>query len=626
MERIVGDTATTACWALDTSDSADSWSRLQTALKECLHIGEWILSEGPHTLSWISDTLAVTANYSEVKPFPFLRVSVQVFNQFVSPVDAIFLTNSLNRKSTGGSFVYNHRTETVDFVTYCPTTTWWDFALFLNSLRLSIAQCETLSRRDSILQFNKCKSASTTHPINGIRTQEHPHYESRLDDVFQVDYIGGLYLSERERGQIFELINSECDDLEFQQLWDEDTPGRTIDKMDFSFQLFPPEDCDNVLNGFSAYATVRFNEWTDYGRAVSINLGLPLFTFSGLFDDGATHEDAAELANLLNFAASEMCWQKVGLGCWWAKGSQVCFSMDIPHTWLKPIVLNSLAIEIAELVFDVVNPKMLQRMFNIAIRELKSIDIATKRDPEEMDQHQSIIRHRRKIEPVRCDDLSAKAETLLDSYWDMPGRPVFIFGVFNPVGSTLGSIELIHTKDATLVAYRYRHPAGDRELIIDSLTNEEPLELAINEGISLLAGQISPPDFFHIPTDLPQEIYDAVLQGARAMATEFSLSGVDLTLKAARILNQPNPWWRKGTSEPKTDDDDLSLFDGVDPVDAYLNEASHPFVVDVNLGLFHAWWAGAQTWVREPDNPEQATQVVESLTRHVMIRQNGDHS
>ena len=163
-------------------------------------------------------------------------------------------------------------------------------------------------------------------------------------------------------------------------------------------------------------------------------------------------------------------------------------------------------------------------------------------------------------------------------------------------------------------------------MIIDSLTNEDPLDLAINEGISLLAGQISPPDFFHIPSDLPQEIYDAVLQGARAMATEFSLSGVDLTLKAARILNQPNPWWRKGTSEPKTDDDDLSLFDGVDPVDAYLNEASHPFVVDVNLGLFHAWWAGAQTWVREPDNPEQATQVVESLTRHVMIRQNGDHS
>lgn len=624
MERIIGDTATTAYWAVEASSEQDPWGRLSTALKECLFIDEWILSEDHHKMSWIADTLAITAEYRDAEPFSFLRVSVQVFNQFESPMDGIFLANALNHKATGGAFLYNHRTESVEFVCYCAIQVWWDFALLLNSLRTSIGQCETLSRRESVLRYNKCKSATTPHPSKGVRTSEHLLYTARLDDVSEIDFIGGLYIADRERDQVFDFINEECNDIEFQPNWDEEALERTIDKMDFSFQLFPPEDCDSVLNEFSAFASIRFNEWTDYGRAISVNLGLPLFTWNGLFDDGATHEDAAELANLLNFAAAETCWQKVGLGCWWAKGSQICFSMDIPHTWLKPVVINTYAPSVAETIFDVVNPKMLQRMFNIAIREMKSIDVTTKRDPEQMDDHKSIIHHRRRIEPLRCHDDSASSNTALDSYWDMPSRPIFIYGVFNPVGSTLGSIELVNTKDELLLAYRYRHHTGDYELILDSLTDHEPWEPAITKGISDLASQISLPDFIHIPSGISTKISDAVHEGLSALAREFLLSGVDLTLKAARISSQPNPWWRKGTSAPRTDTDDLSGFENSDPVDAYLEMASHPFVVDVNLGLFHAWWAGAQTWVREPDNPDEATRVVESLTRHVIIRQTGD--
>ncbi len=60
----------------------------------------------------------------------------------------------------------------------------------------------------------------------------------------------------------------------------------------------------------------------------------------------------------------------------------------------------------------------------------------------------------------------------------------------------------------------------------------------------------------------------------------------------------------------------LPNFIHVSAVEAYLSEATNPFVVNINPGLFHAWWARAVTWVGEPDNPDKANQIVENLAQH----------
>jgi hypothetical protein len=626
VERVVGHTEITAFWASQTFQSEDPWSRIQTALKECLYIDEWLLSEDTNKIRWIADTLEITGEYFAAEPFPFVRVEIEVFQDFESPEDGIFLASNLNHKATGGAFIYVHNTNSVKFSSYCTTLVWWDFALLLNSLRTIIGQCELLSRKESVLRFNKCKSGSSIHPKLGARENPHPLFISRLDDVAQIDYIGGLYLSHHERVQVFEAMLDECKWAEFQQLWDDENPGRTIDRMDFAFQIFPESEFGGVLNDYSAFASVKFNEWTDYGRSISINLGLPLFTWPGIFDDGASHEEAVRLANLLNLAAHELCWQKIGLGCWWAKGSQICFSMDIPHTWIKPILTNIVPTEVGEAIFDFINPNMLHRMFNIALRELNAIGVKTQRDPGDMDMHPSILGKRRKIDFVRCADNSASKNAVLESYWDMPSRPLMVYGIFNPVGSTLGSIEIGYSNGHAVLLWRWRHSVQDEEQEVADLVEMSTDGSDIRNAIENLAQQMSLPDFIHIPDDCPANYRSAVLDGIQQMASAFSNSGVDLKLKAARIATQANPWWRKGTSEPITEGDDLTAFNDVSDVEAYLSEAMNPFVVDINLGLFHAWWAGAITWVGEPDNPDKATQIVENLTQHVITRESGQIS
>lgn len=51
----------------------------------------------------------------------------------------------------------------------------------------------------------------------------------------------------------------------------------------------------------------------------------------------------------------------------------------------------------------------------------------------------------------------------------------------------------------------------------------------------------------------------------------------------------------------------------MDGCDALIAVISHSQLVDFNVGLFQAWWEGAIMFSNHPDEPNEATQVVEDL-------------
>ena len=206
MERIIGDAVSGAKWASEVFGEPDQWNRIVTIIKETLEVDEWVIEDQPNRLKWIADTLPVTFEMIETSPYPQVRMTVEVFNNFEADNDGWFLASNLNRKSVGGAYVYQRDQKTMEFVSYCAVSNWWDFALFVIAASRSIGQCENISRRKDILRFNKCQPAAQVHPTLGNRTNHHQLFAVRLGDMSLIDFIGGLWISESERNQILQMV------------------------------------------------------------------------------------------------------------------------------------------------------------------------------------------------------------------------------------------------------------------------------------------------------------------------------------------------------------------------------------------------------------------------------------
>jgi hypothetical protein len=626
MVRITGDPISSAQWAIQEADDGLTWRRASIAIKECLGVDEWILHEDNDHLVWIADSLTVSAEYRQTSPFPQFRITIEVLADFKDDNDGWFLASNLNHKAVGGAYIYRAQTKSLDFVLYCAEATWPDFALLLLGTKTAIGQCENLSRREDTLRFANCRSAARPHPLHGQRSEHHELFLERFWDVTQIDFIGGLWLSNRERDGVFERISEECSWVEIQPGWSESVIARTIESMDFGFQISIDPAHRSVVRDYTAFSLIEFNCWTDFGRSIVAHVSLPLFTWGGIFDDGASHDEAVRLASLLNLGASEMCWQKLGLGAWFAKGSQICFSMAIPHANLKPVVMGAPRYEVADVVFDVVNPNMVHRLVNVAVRELHQINVLSQRDPQEMDSIVSVAQLRHDKSPVRARNESVQTRDVPDSLWDLPSTPLLVYGVFNPVGPSLGSVELIHGRESGIIVNRYRHHMNPGEEVL-SVLPEGTTELTstVRQSVGRLYEYTFIPDFIQIQGDLAPETKEAVFDGLVDMCQGFSDEQVDLTLKAMQIQHQPNPWWRP--IDPDSEEmPGIPEFEELTPSEAYLSTVLKPELVDYNLGLFQAWWEGALAFLKDPDSPGEATKTVERFTQHTLDRIRGQRA
>lgn len=623
VERIVGNVVSSAQWAGEAFDGGPAWERASVVIKECLEVGNCVIEEDDSRLIWFADSLTISAKYRSAHPYPQLSITIHVLAEFTSDDDGLFLASNLNHTAVGGSFTYRSETKSMDFVLYCAVAIWSDFALLLLAARTAIGHCENLSRREDTLRYAKCRSAARPRLNGGGSSHRHELFDARFWDLYTMDFITGIWLSKREREGVFDRINDECRWAEIQRGSIEPDAHRNLEAMDFSYQVWVDSEHRVVLNDFSALSFTEFNCWTDFGRSIVIHVSLPLFTWEGIFDDGASHDEAVRLANVLNIAAHEMCWQKLGLGAWFAKGSQICHSMAIPHANLKHVVMGSPRFEVADVIFDIVNPNMVHRLVNIATRDLHQVGVVSRRDPQEMDSIKSIVQLRQRRFFTRASNESIVSNNVEDSVWDLPSTPLLFFGIFNPVGSSLGSIELVYTRESTLIVNRFRHHLSPSEtvLAVVPLTSDE-LVSAIKTAVGRLHEMTSIPDFINIPLDVGPDVREAVLEGLFQMCKGFAGEGVDVSLEARRIYHQPNPWWRPVEPDSESTPETPEL-DEHDPESAYLSTVMNPSLVDYNLGLFQAWWEGAVAFQNDPNDPDEAAKTVRRFTQHTLDRMSG---
>ena len=620
IEKIVGDPVSSAMWACEAIGTPEEWSRVRAIFLECLQVNDQIIEESPEAVKWVIETLEAQVEIKDHSPNKQVRFTVRIYEGFENRSDGIFFANALNKKAVGGSFVHDASTSSISFVTYCGLAIWWDLALVLHSARAACGNAVAMAHRSDILRHNKCQPAVSFH--KGTSGEENEIISQRLWDMTQPDYISGLWISDIERQSIIENLKELDPEFNITPLFGEDSLGRNIEKMDFRFRAFPSDDLHHVFNGSSSSCAVLFNEWTEWGRSLSVHMGLPFFTFEERVPEGTSEETATSLANILNHVSREASTQKLGFGTWFAKGTQLCFSTVIPHSILKPIVCGVDRMEVAELFIDLIHPGWAERVNSVAAQVLHELGEKSKREPNQFDSLESIIESRKMTEAVRADNASiAKFEELgeLSDLWQFPSTPFLLYGIFNPVGPTMGSLEVVNGISESYIVNRWRHPFHPGERVLFALKEEDGVLVCMQRAVLELADFISPPDFVSIPQNLPPESRDGIFRALISMAEMFEHNGENLLGKAIRMYDFPNPWVRP-TEDESTNSETPADFEGMTNAEAYSNVSNNPFLVDFNIGLFQAWWEGAIAFMADPNDPQSATEVAERFMQHTYDR------
>ena len=629
-EKIPGDPISSAMWASETIGSPDEWARIRETVLECLEVGENLIEDSPGAIRWVIETLEATFELKATSPHTQARFTVRIFEGFEERADAIFFVNALNQKSAGGTFLHDAESNSISFVTYCGLALWWDLALMLYSARAACGQAEAIAHRSDLLRYNKCRPALTTSPVQ--QKGDNNLVAQRLWDTTQPDFISGLWVSDVEREALFTELSEVEESFYVTPMFGEDHPGRNIEKMDFRYWAFPDDDLLHVVRDNTASCYVLFNEWTEWGRALSTHVGFPFFTHPENIPEGSSEETAVSLANILNHASVETLYQKLGFGSWFAKGSQLCFSTVIPHAVLKPVICGVDRRTVADLLFDFVDPRMMNRAMNGAARLLQDMSLISEREPNESDSVESIIESRKWPEAVRANDalaeliqandLSALAELIqANDLWVMPSTPFLVYGIFNPIGSTMGSLEIVNGTSESYIVNRWRHPHHPGEVVLFEMDENADILGNMQQGVLALADSLSLPDFIWIPQDLGSVFQDGLVDALVLMAEKIEKNGTDVVGRATRMWHYPNPWVRPSV-EDSMDLEAPADFEGMSNAEAYIAVSTNPGIVDFNIGLFQAWWEGAIAYMAGPGDPDpqRATDTVQMFMKHTFDR------
>ena len=618
VEKIAGDPISSAIWASEVFGSPDEWLRIREIVVECLDAGDSFIEDSPGVIKWVIESLEATFELKELSPFTQARFTVRIFEGFEDRADAIFFANALNQKATGGTFLHDAKSNSISFITYCGLNLWWDLALMLYSARAACGQAEAIAHRGDLLRYNKCQPAQSS---SGVEVDgESSVVAGRLWDMYQPDFISGLWISDAERRAFMKELAEVDADFTVTPVFGEDSSGRNIEKMDFRYRAFPSEELMHVFNDSTASCCVLFNEWTEWGKCLSVHVGLPFFTHADKMPEGMSEETAVSLANIMNHASVETLFQKLGFGTWFAKETQLCFSTVIPHAFLKPVICGVDRFTVADFLFDLVDPLVMNRAMFGAAQLLRDMGEVSAREPIESDSIWSIIESRMRPEAVRASATQVELVEAED-FWTMPSTPFLVYGIFNPIGPTMGSLEIVAGLSGKYIVNRWRHPHHSGESILFEIDEEKGVSSNIYRAVLELAELVSLPDFISIPQDISPDIQDCIYDSLVLMARAFGDKGEDLVETATRMLNFPNPWERPSADESRG----LEVakdFEGMTSAEAYVAVSSNHGFVDLNIGLFQAWWEGAIAYLSEPNepDPDRATETVQMFMKHTYDR------
>jgi hypothetical protein len=210
--------------------------------------------------------------------------------------------------------------------------------------------------------------------------------------------------------------------------------------------------------------------------------------------------------------------------------------------------------------------------------------------------------------------------------WLLPRHmPICSFGIFNPVGPTVSSLELSYVvpKEGDATWYLYcvlRHPFSPQITYLGAAPTSEDIDRLITNALSETDPDTgvfgSGPDWLDIFSNK-----EAVVEGARQFA--LRTPETDWRLEATALLVHRSTPWARVTEGIKGDEFDWPQEVGA--VEGWLNAVTHPDVIAGHQLFLRSAWEGAKAFLRSPESPQAAQTAMATVVEAGGARATADY-
>ena len=597
--------------ALTAEDPAAAFLEL---CRTALDVGEWSY-EVDGGFAWIPHRSVHTLEILERPSDAGGQWVCRSTQHLVTSVDSDYASdfvNYLNQRNFGVAFFFNPGTGDVyaSASVVLDPAQWWDALLFLNAITRSVGPLEVMIP----MIERECRGTAipALHPVLGERSQP-DGWVLEFDAISRSPEAGtGVWFAQREikamrqalaKSHALAGLNDEADRV-LAVGYDKDSTAATNFEMDYQLPFF---DSTCEVRCWQA-------DHPEFGMGIEILISTPI-QFEDPSEDGGppiSSMGALAYTNAFNSLQHFGMPASLNTGAWSVWRSKFSWSMfiDAESVWF----LQSLAgLHVGEVLALLVGatPAVLATLYEW-IGEIDP-SLYTLDHPggwsgveQNAGKHSYFCESSAVEELIRNLPINELLEPIdvTDELWSFQhSRVLCRFGIFNPVGPSIGSLEVAidYNLGSALLLERTRHPLSP-SLRLHAVIDREGYESIAVFGAGVLADlPWSPFDWFEFE-EWSQEDDNTMLRGLLTFGYRHAAEGVDLGLKAAQLVAcLGQPW------DILERPDDLPLYplpEEEDPVEYWAVVVSRSWNIDNYKAYLRSAWQGAIAWITGASDPE----------------------
>lgn len=368
------------------------------------------------------------------------------------------------------------------------------------------------------------------------------------------------------------------------------------------------DDAPTLTGGSHCRVTAGQSDHPDLGRTLSLVVAAPL-----VLDP----ETSCATADQLNRAAAEGHHDRSGLGAWWSRDGQLCWSTHIPFD-VAPAFASAgypaRAAQLATLVTDVSAGRGLETAkVSQALGQPAAPGVQPWRGlGHEPDYPLTVFPDRAIARNAMAQHLQKHPDSGLTvplaDLGPQPDLTLATWGIFNPVGPTLTTLGLISTDSGWLFAEWMRHPLAPLYRVHALL--EHPDDSTVAAACQqILIQTYGDPDRCPVPIGLPEFCLAPPPDGLGRHATAALLTIAETRCDARELVGtaalydafQGDAWARMNAPSKRYDDitADLSVLEPAQAAARWWEAASRTSHVAGHATAFASAWDGALRFLAE---------------------------
>lgn len=585
------------------------------------------------------------------------RSTVTLVEKVEDQTNGIAMAQYLNQRPFGASVWMDLGTDSIKATSWTTLDPqyWFLAHCFQEAVAQKIGICEHFAPR--LAELVSGEAPCVSHPVHGLREEPDEFVKDRFWPCASPEVTLGTWWSRNEIRTFRNFLSDQLVHID-PTVYDVDATAARNLVTDFKLQGLwrRPLSGDNDLEQ-RIVGHVGQTDHPDLGRGIEILVSTPFDFGSDTDMSGPPRSSPAvqHLANSFNEEEHLSCKPAFGISGWTAWRDQICLStfiqgetittiqhltaMAAPPESASSSIGVALGVITARASERLHTPALFLEFWNFHDLEWSLTQDSRWAGVNENAGYWSLLAEDRAAfdaaaaglplnvlaEPIRIDpsDPSEPAQDL----WGLQHTHLLAsFGIFNPAGPSVGSLELSinYESGQALLLERLRHPFSPH-LIVHALIDQDGF-LSLNdlvEGV-ITRLQWGGLDWFEVVATPTEGLEEAAFQGLLAFGQRITeTDNRDLRREALALLIPLPPWKRLSLSAEELTHHwaERDSFDEIDDLDLWALTLMNPINIDNHIKHLRSAWTGSEAYFAPPNDPDLAQRLVDTIVRSVNRRE-----